>query len=312
MFESLGFNFVISQGHRTKRWDDFFSDLVEFKAKYGHCNIPAEYGPNPALASWVKRQREQYRSWKEKLRLPPAKKAHLEAHFKKLKELGFKFHYTPSKQLLMEQIKMKKEMDDLVEAKKKEREEIAVTAYQELRKKMKNEMDVLVEAKKAREEIAATALALGVDAGKRQLFKHFLLFGANEGQQPCQSQAATLAPLPRCDIIVTAQDFSARQGFQSNLDGKNETYGPLNMMTTGRAVRDVRTLTIPDRICKSVSPSTSSSATHGSQRALPVALIIIALAKAKGLIAVPQLPLSSSGPGMVSSALTIFTNFPLS
>jgi hypothetical protein len=38
-------------------WQRRFSELLEFKAKTGHCNVPIPYKENPGLATWVHQQR---------------------------------------------------------------------------------------------------------------------------------------------------------------------------------------------------------------------------------------------------------------
>ena len=34
-------------------WEQRFQELESFKRTQGHCNVPARYPPNPALAKWV-------------------------------------------------------------------------------------------------------------------------------------------------------------------------------------------------------------------------------------------------------------------
>lgn len=45
----------------TFNWDDHFEELLIFKEKYGHSNIPHTNTFNPTLGDWVRRQREAYR-----------------------------------------------------------------------------------------------------------------------------------------------------------------------------------------------------------------------------------------------------------
>jgi hypothetical protein len=44
---------------REREWEDRFTELVAYQAKYGHCNVPAEWSENPRLASWVYHQRQR-------------------------------------------------------------------------------------------------------------------------------------------------------------------------------------------------------------------------------------------------------------
>eukprot|EP00980_Cylindrotheca_fusiformis_P001372 scaffold344_cov130-Cylindrotheca_fusiformis.AAC.3 len=55
--------FSNSQLHKydEEKWHDYLRQLLEFKAKYGHCCVPYKYKPNPALSRWVRRQRYQYK-----------------------------------------------------------------------------------------------------------------------------------------------------------------------------------------------------------------------------------------------------------
>jgi hypothetical protein len=52
--EELGF---LWQPHRTV-WKQRLEELAEFKAAYGHCNVPADYPENPSLGSWLDKQRQ--------------------------------------------------------------------------------------------------------------------------------------------------------------------------------------------------------------------------------------------------------------
>ena len=57
MLESIGF---IWHSHAVV-WQERFRELLHFKQEMGHCNVPSVYPENPALATWVKCQRRQYR-----------------------------------------------------------------------------------------------------------------------------------------------------------------------------------------------------------------------------------------------------------
>jgi len=78
--DELGFSWNPDQDF----WDKMYDALVEYKEKYGHCNVPQKYSSNPQLATWVSSQR---RSMK-KDRLSPER-------IKKLNQLGF--DWTPKK-----------------------------------------------------------------------------------------------------------------------------------------------------------------------------------------------------------------------
>ena len=46
---------------QTDVWEIRFQELKDYKRRHGDCNVPARYPLNPQLASWVKRQRRQYK-----------------------------------------------------------------------------------------------------------------------------------------------------------------------------------------------------------------------------------------------------------
>ncbi|MEI8374910.1 MAG: helicase associated domain-containing protein [Planctomycetota bacterium] len=43
---------------RRTTWEQRIIDLKAFKNKYGHCNVPRRYQPNPALGNWVSNLRQ--------------------------------------------------------------------------------------------------------------------------------------------------------------------------------------------------------------------------------------------------------------
>ena len=56
---NMGFKWAIRVS-RTP-WEKRLNELKEFKAEYGHTNVPSTYPPNQPLAYWVFKQRGQYR-----------------------------------------------------------------------------------------------------------------------------------------------------------------------------------------------------------------------------------------------------------
>jgi len=52
--------------HQVRQWTLKFHELLAFKDRMGHCNVPHGYKDNLALAMWVKRQRHQYNLMVEK------------------------------------------------------------------------------------------------------------------------------------------------------------------------------------------------------------------------------------------------------
>lgn len=51
--------------YQAGQWSTMFDALCEYNKKYGNCMVPYTYAENRALARWVKRQRYQYKLWKE-------------------------------------------------------------------------------------------------------------------------------------------------------------------------------------------------------------------------------------------------------
>lgn len=47
--------------YQSEHWIERFADLVKFREEHGHCLVPHNFQPNPALSQWVKRQRYQYK-----------------------------------------------------------------------------------------------------------------------------------------------------------------------------------------------------------------------------------------------------------
>eukprot|EP00547_Thalassionema_nitzschioides_P009489 CAMPEP_0194229778 /NCGR_PEP_ID=MMETSP0156-20130528/44066_1 /TAXON_ID=33649 /ORGANISM="Thalassionema nitzschioides, Strain L26-B" /LENGTH=308 /DNA_ID=CAMNT_0038962337 /DNA_START=38 /DNA_END=966 /DNA_ORIENTATION=+ len=46
--------------YQSHKWQEFLSELLEFKRRNGHCLVPHDYPESPTLARWVKRQRYQH------------------------------------------------------------------------------------------------------------------------------------------------------------------------------------------------------------------------------------------------------------
>jgi hypothetical protein len=79
--EAVGFAWDL----QTMAWQEHFNELVEYKRKNGHCNVPNRYGGNPALGIWAKTQRLHYRLYRSNKfvsRLTPER-------FELLTNLGF-------------------------------------------------------------------------------------------------------------------------------------------------------------------------------------------------------------------------------
>jgi len=79
--------------YQKAAWREKFDDLILFKQRTGHCNVPSNFPENEALASWVLCQRRQYK------RIKKGKTSHLtEERYKALEALGFMFDLRGAKQ----------------------------------------------------------------------------------------------------------------------------------------------------------------------------------------------------------------------
>ncbi|GFH61993.1 hypothetical protein CTEN210_18469 [Chaetoceros tenuissimus] len=56
ILEGIGFEWAPMKD----TWNHRFEELKNFKARYGHCNVPHKYEPNKTLAGWVHHQRYQF------------------------------------------------------------------------------------------------------------------------------------------------------------------------------------------------------------------------------------------------------------
>lgn len=70
--------------YQAEKWMVKFDELVEYKKKHGHCQVPHAYKENPRLARWAKRQRYQYKLFKD-----GKPSAMTEQRITALEELGF-------------------------------------------------------------------------------------------------------------------------------------------------------------------------------------------------------------------------------
>ena len=59
MLEEIGVQW--GQKRVVTAWDTRFEDLLEFKRRYGHVNVPWQWKENVSLAQWVNSQRKKYK-----------------------------------------------------------------------------------------------------------------------------------------------------------------------------------------------------------------------------------------------------------
>ena len=59
--EKIGFDWSPDRKLNSK-WQERYEELIEYKKKYGHCDVPRKYDENKKLATWVNSQRYFYRN----------------------------------------------------------------------------------------------------------------------------------------------------------------------------------------------------------------------------------------------------------
>jgi len=97
----LGFRWVIGKGKALRTWEDYFKDLVKFKDKYGHTNIPVGFRDSPALGTWAAQQRKNFIK-QHNPKIGPRKG--MAEKLRRLEEIGFHFHMKePDKKVLLPQ-----------------------------------------------------------------------------------------------------------------------------------------------------------------------------------------------------------------
>ena len=63
---------------------------------YGHCRVPSAYAPNVSFGQWAKRQRREYKLYKERVASKTKTKTDVEVYderFEKLRKIGFMFEH---------------------------------------------------------------------------------------------------------------------------------------------------------------------------------------------------------------------------
>lgn len=87
--ESIGFQWFVGKGKGLRTWEMYFRDLLKFKEKHGHYNVPLNYEDNSALATWAHQQRINYRN--EQMGKCKYARQVID-HNKRLAKIGFNFH----------------------------------------------------------------------------------------------------------------------------------------------------------------------------------------------------------------------------
>jgi hypothetical protein len=80
---------------RENTWKERFEDLKKFCGSHGHCDVPSHYPEKQQLASWCKRQRQNYRLGLLGLENPLS-----DERIAQLKSVGFDFELSPKQRKL--------------------------------------------------------------------------------------------------------------------------------------------------------------------------------------------------------------------
>lgn len=81
--ESIGFRWAKRKGQAS--WDEKYTELIAYNARFGNCHVPTKYKNNTALGRWVSTQRAEYRKYNE----GQAKSSMNASKVRKLEEIGF-------------------------------------------------------------------------------------------------------------------------------------------------------------------------------------------------------------------------------
>jgi superfamily II DNA or RNA helicase len=55
--ESIGFKWAVGEFKNTEIWETRFKELLEYRSRFGSCDVPNEWSENPQLGHWVNHQR---------------------------------------------------------------------------------------------------------------------------------------------------------------------------------------------------------------------------------------------------------------
>jgi Helicase associated domain len=90
--ESIGFTWAKRKGDAS--WMYKYHELQQFMNRFGNCNVPTKYVPNPALGRWVSTQRSEYKIFIQ----TGGRSRHLtQQKIDLLNSIGFKWEMIPSR-----------------------------------------------------------------------------------------------------------------------------------------------------------------------------------------------------------------------
>jgi len=102
--ESIGFKWTGECSSKAQVWNEIFEELKQFKAKYGHTDVPRPNADNPKLGKWVSTQRQGYSSYKSGNK--QRSQGICEERIQQLESIGFNWvsERTPKKQVWNEML----------------------------------------------------------------------------------------------------------------------------------------------------------------------------------------------------------------
>ena len=62
--DAIGFKRILVDSPPRMMWEDRYRELLLYKNKYGHCNVPTKWKENKSLGYWVENQRKRCRGAK--------------------------------------------------------------------------------------------------------------------------------------------------------------------------------------------------------------------------------------------------------
>ncbi|GFH58518.1 hypothetical protein CTEN210_14994 [Chaetoceros tenuissimus] len=85
--EEMGFQWKVSKGGLSKKFEERLAELQRFKNEHGHCNVPRKYEENPSLGSWCVTIKQMKSGSKRNVGVYKL----TDERIAKLKEMGFRW-----------------------------------------------------------------------------------------------------------------------------------------------------------------------------------------------------------------------------
>jgi hypothetical protein len=102
--EELGFEWNPRGNRKSEYMESKFQELLKFKQKHGHLNVPRSKQNTNALYWWCNRMRVEYREWTLNNVPLPGPFGLTEEYVHRLREIGFRFDTTSVKKTFEERL----------------------------------------------------------------------------------------------------------------------------------------------------------------------------------------------------------------